>query len=73
MTKKELREDPNSPWNKADDSELLFILRAQDQLAGPLVERWADQARYKCSREKIAKAYEIANAMKRWPNRKMPD
>jgi hypothetical protein len=73
VTKKELLADPDSPWNKAADDEILFILRAQDQLAGPLVERWADQARYKAPKEKISQAYAIAAAMKRWPGRKMPD
>jgi hypothetical protein len=73
MTKKELLADPNSVWNKCADDEPIFCLRAQDQLAGPLVERWADQARYKCSKEKTDAAYAVANAMKKWPNRKMPD
>jgi hypothetical protein len=73
MTKREMIDNPDSVWNKAGMDEPIFCLRAQDLLAPPLVERWADQARYKCPREKTDAAYQLAKEMRMWPNRKMPD
>ena len=41
-TKYDQIEKGDSCWNKVGTGEPLFILRAQDQFAPELVERWAD-------------------------------
>ena len=86
MTKKELREDPSSCWNKAADDEPLFILRAQDMIAPTLVRDWANKLTQlmvhvpvppggtrKDVSAKTKGAFDTANAMEAWPNRKYPD
>jgi hypothetical protein len=58
----------------AQDDEPIFVLRAQDRLAPGLVRAWADQAeRAGCAGEKINEARALAEAMERWPVRKLPD
>ena len=59
---------------KADDSEPIFVLRAQDSLAAAVVRFWADQAeKAGANAAKIAEAREVADAMERWPSRRLPD
>jgi len=59
---------------KAQDDEPIFVLRAQDRLAPELVRRWADEAeRAGCSSAKVIEARTVADAMERWPSRKLPD
>lgn len=59
---------------KAQDDEPIFVLRAQDRLAPALVRRWADEAeRAGCPAGKVAEARTVADAMERWPTRKLPD
>jgi hypothetical protein len=59
---------------KALDDEPIFVLRAQDTLAPALVRRWADEAeRAGCAADKVAEARTVADAMERWPTRKLPD
>ena len=59
---------------KADDSEPIFVLRAQDSLAAAVVRFWADEAaKAGANAAKIAEAREVADAMERWPTRKLPD
>jgi hypothetical protein len=59
---------------KARDDEPIFVLRAQDMLAPALVRRWADEAeRAGCPAVKVIEARTIADAMERWPTRKLPD
>jgi len=68
------RSDPDSCWNKAEDDEPLFILRAQDALAPIVVKYWAQIAQDAgAPREKIMSAWQLAQAMAEWPNRKLPD
>jgi hypothetical protein len=60
--------------DKAKDDEPIFVLRAQDLLAPDVVRGWADVAeRAGCSPAKVTEAREIADAMERWPARRMPD
>jgi hypothetical protein len=59
---------------KARDDEPIFVLRAQDRLAADAVRHWADRAEQAGSTAaKVAEAREIADAMDRWPARKLPD
>ena len=59
---------------KAKDDEPIFVLRAQDRLAADAVRHWADRAEQSGSTPaKVAEAREIADAMDRWPSRKLPD
>lgn len=56
---------PNEPY---------FVLRAQDRLAPEHVEAWAIEAELNsCPAGKVADARRIADAMRRWPKRKIPD
>jgi hypothetical protein len=79
MTKKEMVENKDSCLNKAADNEPLFVLRAQDMLAPQFVNAWANSLEQYCVQKnkpvpaKVADAYEIANQMRAWPNRKYPD
>lgn len=69
----EERQDEKSCWNKAKETEPLFILRAQDMIAPGLVIQWANRAaKNNVPAEKVAEARAIAEAMEKWPNRRMP-
>ena len=73
-TKKQEQDDPTSTLNKAFPDEPLFILRAQDLSAPGLVMQWANRAaKNGCPEAKVAEARKIAEAMEKWPVRKMPD
>ena len=66
--------NPLSCFNKAADNEPLFVLRAQDQLAPDLVDRWASILRAEGGNEaKVAEARALAAAMRAWPTKKLPD
>ena len=68
------RDDLNSCFNKAADNEPLFILRAQDRLAPQAVRVWAALlASESGSSQKVAEASALAEAMEKWPTRKLPD
>lgn len=59
---------------KLDPAEPYFVLRAQDMLAAELIEAWAIEAELNgCPARKVADARAIAETMRRWPKRKMPD
>ncbi len=83
ITAKELREATlrgEGPLAKAHDDEPVFLLRAQDQNAAELVEKWAiwvstavPSAAGKSMQDKVTEAYLIADLMRRWPIRKAPD
>lgn len=76
---------PGSCLNKAELSEPVFVLRAQDKLAPLAIRAWADALEIEKygnlgdpEREpmldpKIKEARELATAMEDWPNRKVPD
>lgn len=61
--------------DKVGPDEPIFVLRAQDMLADARVEEWADQATAWLGKDhpKVVAAREIAQAMRDFPNRKMPD
>ena len=53
--------------------EPLFVLRAQDMTAADRVREWVSVARkLGCPVEKYSEASEVADAMTRWPMRKVP-
>ena len=71
--RQQTKQDGVPCYDKAADDEPLFVLRAQDALAPEVVEHWAFLAkRLGVAFEKIEAAYEVAGAMRRWPNRKVP-
>jgi hypothetical protein len=60
--------------SRAGDDEPIFVLRAQDVLAPDLVRGWAERAeRAGCAAAKVTEARAIADAMERWPGRRLPD
>jgi hypothetical protein len=83
MTKKELLEAAlrgEGCLGKAADDEPVFLLRAQDNLADELVDRWAIRASValptvgsEAAGHKVQEARQIAEAMRAWPIRKNPD
>lgn len=80
-TKRQLIDDPNSSLNKADDDEPVFLLRAQDVCADGAVLDWTDRVlkqyvasrNYLLPKDKLDDAVSCAQAMSRWPNRRLPD
>ncbi|MFN3624416.1 MAG: hypothetical protein ACK4TP_10175 [Hyphomicrobium sp.] len=74
MLKRDEISNPNSCLNKAADDEPVFVLRAQDELAAAVVTDWAILAQKRgVSEQKVKEALELADAMKAWPTRKLPD
>jgi hypothetical protein len=68
------------PLAKAHDDEPVFLLRAQDNLAADLVEKWATFASVavpsaggRSLQDKVSEAIQIADLMRRWPIHKTPD
>ncbi len=60
---------------KAAPDEPVFILRAQDLHADYAVECWADAAAVMLghAHPKVQEALLLAENMRKWPNRKLPD
>ncbi len=59
--------------NAADD-EPIFVLRATDVLAEEAVRHWAAHALYKgVPPAKVQEALGVADAMRAWPTKKLPD
>lgn len=59
---------------KVPHDEPVFILRAQDNHAADLVEKWAHFARVSGAPEdKVREALQIAQEMRDWPVHKFPD
>ncbi len=79
-TKTENILDPASCWNKAENDEPVFVLRANDPVAPANIILWAQQ--YLSSKggyhrltlaqaEKYNRAMNTAQAMKEWRNKKI--
>jgi hypothetical protein len=68
------REPPSSCLAKAEHDEPLFILRAKDPLAAPLVRQWAQMARNMAQHEpaKADEAIKLAEAMEAWRSARFP-
>lgn len=74
MIKRDEIADPKSCLNKAADDEPIFVLRANDMLAPAVVRAWATLAvGAGAPFEKFKSAQDLAEAMEKWPNRKLPD
>ena len=84
ITAKELREATlrgEGPLAKAADDEPVFLLRAQDNLAAALVEKWAilasvavpSAAEDNKMHKKVSEARQIADMMSHWHIHKNPD
>lgn len=73
-TKREELENPIGCLAKAADDEPIFILRGQDQLADTVVDYWASLARGAgVDMARVTEARNLADAMRAWPKRKIPD
>lgn len=57
------------------DGEPYFVLRGQDLFAAQLVENWARNVELHGTTpaEKVAEARNVAQAMREWPKKKVPD
>ena len=88
MTKRKLIDDPNSCLNKCADDEPVVLFRAPDVFAPGVIRSWADKMLHYYEKnnpdvtaEQIrqVKEYKInpmlatAEAMEKWPKRKIPD
>lgn len=60
---------------KVSDDEPIFVLRAQDQTADGFVEEWATQVARRLGQDhpKVIEARKLAQLMRAWPTRKLPD
>jgi len=74
MLKQDELSNPNSCFSKAADDEPLFVLRAQDSFAAPLIEHWIGWAQESgVNGAKIAEAKALVELMYAWPKRRKPD
>jgi len=65
---------PFDCYAKLDPDEPYFVLRGQDAEAAELVELWALRAKAAgCGGDKVNEAMDVADEMRRWPKRKVPD
>lgn len=63
-----------SALKNLDPDEPIFVLRAQDEHAADLVEKWAIWAKSTgCHIDKVNDAFRIAQDMREWHKRKNPD
>jgi hypothetical protein len=59
---------------KVAPDEPIFVLRAQDMLAPDAVRGWAFEARRRgLSRDRFQEALAVADAMEKWPQRRLPN
>lgn len=72
MLKKDALRNPESCLNKAAACEPVFVLRANDPLAGMAVRHWAAMAEGTHEPEKIADAIETAQCMDAWHAQHVP-
>ena len=73
---KHARDDYNriqDPESKIPMDEPVFLLRAQDILAEPLLRNYANAARILGQHELAQKALDHADRMRDWPTKKVPD
>ena len=74
MTKHDEIYNADSTLNKCHPDELIFVLRASDILAPIVIKYWAKLASDAgVIGNKCQSAWNLANAMRKWPNRKLPD
>lgn len=60
--------------SRVEDEEPIFILRAQDILAPRIIEHWVMLAtNIGVNPEKCKEALALAEQMRKWPKRKLPD
>jgi hypothetical protein len=74
ITAGELRKSIIEGQFKIPDDEPVFLLRAQDQHAADLVEKWTiwvSTSDVSC--DKVGEARLISDLMRRWPIHKPPD
>jgi hypothetical protein len=77
MTKREAMMDPESPWNRTDDDEPVFVICGRDVTAWATIFFWMGEALKVGVREtKLDSALRVACAVKGWQaehGSKVPD
>lgn len=64
----------NTRLANAADDEPIFVLRATDPLASETIRHWAAHALYRgVSPAKVQAALDLADEMRDWPTKKLPD
>ncbi|MCG8407781.1 MAG: hypothetical protein MI923_21485 [Phycisphaerales bacterium] len=59
---------------KVADDEPIFVLRARDVIAPMAVEHWAEMAaKLQVNPQKVLEAYQCAESMRNWKERRLPD
>lgn len=71
--KDELAEGAKGCFAKAEDDEMLFVLRAQDATAPKVVLHWIAKNFENTPEDKLREAFECALEMRKHKNRKKPD
>jgi hypothetical protein len=74
VRKKDEIANPDSCLNRAADDEPIFVLRASDKFAAPLVTMWGELAKmHGCPADKLVSARLVLTEMRAWPRKKFPD
>ena len=73
MKKKDEISLPASTLNKANDDEMLFILRARDYSSPQTILYWISENLETCSDEKLREAFECALVAKKQIGRRPAD
>ena len=73
MKKKAELKNPNSTLNKADDEEMLFILKAKDISSPKVILNWIAENLETASEAKLHEAFICALRMKEHKGRKAAD
>ena len=71
--KDELKEGAKGCFAKAEDDEMLFVLRAQDKTAPLVILDWIKMNFENCPASKLREAFECALEMKNYHKRKSAD
>ena len=71
--KDELAKGAKGCFAKADDDEVLFVLRAQDKTSPIVILEWMKMNFHTCSERKLREAFECAIEMKWHKNQKTAD
>lgn len=73
MKKIDEKNKEDSTFNKANNEEMLFILRGQDITAPRTIMNWLARNIYTAPDYKLREAFECALEMRKNPVRKSPD
>ena len=71
--KDEIKPNAQGCLGKADDNEMLFVLRAQDTSAPKVILHWMAKNFETVSEERLREAFDCALEMRRFKGRKAAD